>query len=503
MSPDERSERGPMETCPFCGRSFKRLKSHIAHCKMAPVTKDTKTSKTKTWQQLSASPSAPERVSANKTTAQREGHAGGDQAHTRPGMARETKRPSLGDGTMVRQSKMAPPKGQDTPPGSGVKVRAKVQKRGGEEGAESQGEHAPAVALALSKPTGKKPGPVTTATGGRNLPYAKTAKGLLHAPGKAAGPGGESSPAKPPLKPRPPKSEQSQSLAQFPPSPRGGAVAQSSSRDSFAAPIQAVEGALQSPPHAGASGGQLSLPGDGRSWTKTSVWDHIKEGFSRRSHTPTHDHAPIYGPTPTHDHAPLHGPTPTSTHAHSQVVLVVGAGDRETAKLPMLSSTEDREPSKVGVGGSHGPPLRGTDWGEGRGTRCPLGLEGALELAAAYEGIGLSMVPVPRLAHTEHVQQKAPPTQVPAPGSQGSITDRVLMEVRLAELPVWLASRSLLTPREAAAAVHRGWRRYYRKYIDVRRGGVGGVAMLLAGYCVLSYVWSYPHLKCDRWRKYH
>ena len=42
-----------------------------------------------------------------------------------------------------------------------------------------------------------------------------------------------------------------------------------------------------------------------------------------------------------------------------------------------------------------------------------------------------------------------------------------------------------------------GWRWYYRRYIDVRKGGIGGVSMLLAGYCVLSYVWSYPHIsKC-------
>lgn len=39
-----------------------------------------------------------------------------------------------------------------------------------------------------------------------------------------------------------------------------------------------------------------------------------------------------------------------------------------------------------------------------------------------------------------------------------------------------------------------GWKWYYRRYIDVKKGGVGGLGMLLAGYCVLSYVWSYPHL---------
>jgi len=66
----------------------------------------------------------------------------------------------------------------------------------------------------------------------------------------------------------------------------------------------------------------------------------------------------------------------------------------------------------------------------------------------------------------------------------------------------------------------------------VKKGGAGGLVMLLAGYCVLGYIWKYPHLsKCadhphvsspagaqilsmpvvylfffperDRWRKYH
>lgn len=32
----------------------------------------------------------------------------------------------------------------------------------------------------------------------------------------------------------------------------------------------------------------------------------------------------------------------------------------------------------------------------------------------------------------------------------------------------------------------------------MKKGGVGGVGMLLAGYCVLSYIWSYPHIsECD------
>lgn len=79
-----------------------------------------------------------------------------------------------------------------------------------------------------------------------------------------------------------------------------------------------------------------------------------------------------------------------------------------------------------------------------------------------------------------------------------------------------------------------GHERYYNKYINVKKGGFGGVAMLLVGYVALSYMWEYDHISkkyfvspfiiplcltycqpqtiCniywslpehDRWRKYH
>ncbi|XP_061911135.1 uncharacterized protein C17orf80 homolog isoform X2 [Entelurus aequoreus] len=80
---------------------------------------------------------------------------------------------------------------------------------------------------------------------------------------------------------------------------------------------------------------------------------------------------------------------------------------------------------------------------------------------------------------------------------------RGLGQVTLRELPCWLACRTPSRPTDVVEMMQRGWGWYYRKYFHVRKGGIGGVAMLLAGYCVLSYVWSYPHLKRDRWRKYH
>lgn len=88
-------------------------------------------------------------------------------------------------------------------------------------------------------------------------------------------------------------------------------------------------------------------------------------------------------------------------------------------------------------------------------------------------------------------------------GARGVPAARNLGQVRLRELPDWLVSRAPTHPRDVVEMMQRGWQWYYKKYINVKKGGVGGVGMLLAGYCVLSYIWSYPHIKRDRWRKHH
>uniref|UniRef100_A0A667XTZ1 ATP synthase membrane subunit f n=1 Tax=Myripristis murdjan TaxID=586833 RepID=A0A667XTZ1_9TELE len=85
---------------------------------------------------------------------------------------------------------------------------------------------------------------------------------------------------------------------------------------------------------------------------------------------------------------------------------------------------------------------------------------------------------------------------------QVPVAEKRLMDVKLNQLGSWLGSRDF-TPNGIISAVRRGHDRYYNKYINVKKGGIGGVAMLLAGYVVLSYVWEYDHIKHDRWRKYH
>ncbi|NWU34739.1 ATPK synthase, partial [Hylia prasina] len=82
------------------------------------------------------------------------------------------------------------------------------------------------------------------------------------------------------------------------------------------------------------------------------------------------------------------------------------------------------------------------------------------------------------------------------------LKDTKLMDVKLGQLGSWLAMRDY-SPSGILGAMRRGYDRYYNKYINVRKGGLGGISMVLAGYVVLSYAWSYSHVKHDRWRKYH
>ncbi|NXH77877.1 ATPK synthase, partial [Hydrobates tethys] len=84
----------------------------------------------------------------------------------------------------------------------------------------------------------------------------------------------------------------------------------------------------------------------------------------------------------------------------------------------------------------------------------------------------------------------------------GPLSERRLMDVRLGELPAWLATCEL-SPQGLLGGVRKAWSSYYDKYINVKRGGPAGISMLLAGYCLLSYGWNYQHIKCHRWRKYH
>ncbi|XP_077314809.1 mitochondrial nucleoid-associated protein 1 [Lithobates pipiens] len=168
-------------------------------------------------------------------------------------------------------------------------------------------------------------------------------------------------------------------------------------------------------------------------------------------------------------------------------------------------------------------------------------LEGQLDLTPSNEtktpwpvrdvlsrnrSLGLQWIPE---LHSNYIQLKIVPEQIDLKSSSGRmgksiamgpfdpescrptqhqsipevpLTSRRLMDVRIGDLPSWLVLQrpSMKTIPELGV---KAWTRYYNKYINVRKGGIGGLAMLLTGYCVLSYSWNYHHIRQDRWRKYH
>ncbi|XP_068007285.1 mitochondrial nucleoid-associated protein 1 [Melanerpes formicivorus] len=128
-----------------------------------------------------------------------------------------------------------------------------------------------------------------------------------------------------------------------------------------------------------------------------------------------------------------------------------------------------------------------------------MGLEWFPDLHPNYHG--LSIFP------GKHFQEDVGVTTKTLTGGfaerqQGPLSERHLMDVRLGELPMWLATCDF-SPQGLLGGVQKAWSSYYNKYINVKRGGPAGISMLLAGYCLLSYGWNYQHIKGYRWRKYH
>ncbi|XP_061471669.1 uncharacterized protein C17orf80 homolog isoform X2 [Rhineura floridana] len=93
------------------------------------------------------------------------------------------------------------------------------------------------------------------------------------------------------------------------------------------------------------------------------------------------------------------------------------------------------------------PPDRGIQ-------SSPLGLEWFPELYPNYRGLGLFSRRQPQWA-----------TRVP-------------------ELQVFIP------PYEG----HQAWNGYNNRYINVKKGGMAGISILLLGYCVISCAWSYGHI---------
>ncbi|XP_041588539.1 ATP synthase subunit f, mitochondrial-like [Vulpes lagopus] len=92
-------------------------------------------------------------------------------------------------------------------------------------------------------------------------------------------------------------------------------------------------------------------------------------------------------------------------------------------------------------------------------------------------------------------------TQDSKVASSVPVKEKQLMEVKLGELPGWILMWDF-TPSGTAGAFQRGYYQYY-KYINVKKGDIAGISMVLAAYVLFNYCHSYKELKNEWLRKYH
>uniref|UniRef100_A0A8C6RE77 ATP synthase F(0) complex subunit f, mitochondrial n=1 Tax=Nannospalax galili TaxID=1026970 RepID=A0A8C6RE77_NANGA len=82
------------------------------------------------------------------------------------------------------------------------------------------------------------------------------------------------------------------------------------------------------------------------------------------------------------------------------------------------------------------------------------------------------------------------------------LKEKKLMEIKLGELPSWILMQDF-TLKGIVGAFQRGYDPYYNKYINVRKGSISGVNMILVAYVLFRYCISYKELKHEQLRKYH
>ncbi|XP_045681713.1 ATP synthase subunit f, mitochondrial-like isoform X1 [Phyllostomus hastatus] len=82
------------------------------------------------------------------------------------------------------------------------------------------------------------------------------------------------------------------------------------------------------------------------------------------------------------------------------------------------------------------------------------------------------------------------------------LKEKRLMDVKLGELPSWILMWDF-TPKGISGAFQGGCYWYYNKYVNVKKGNVAGVSMVLAVYMLFNYCCSYKKPKHEQRRKYH
>uniref|UniRef100_A0A5F8GPX0 ATP synthase F(0) complex subunit f, mitochondrial n=1 Tax=Monodelphis domestica TaxID=13616 RepID=A0A5F8GPX0_MONDO len=75
-----------------------------------------------------------------------------------------------------------------------------------------------------------------------------------------------------------------------------------------------------------------------------------------------------------------------------------------------------------------------------------------------------------------------------------TLRDQRLLDVKLEQLPAWIMKWEFSSTR-IIKSFWRGYDAYFNKYIDVKKGGIAGVSLVLAGYILLNYYAAYKEFK--------
>ncbi|XP_012368213.1 ATP synthase subunit f, mitochondrial-like [Octodon degus] len=82
------------------------------------------------------------------------------------------------------------------------------------------------------------------------------------------------------------------------------------------------------------------------------------------------------------------------------------------------------------------------------------------------------------------------------------LKEKRLLDVKVRELPSCILMWDF-SPTGIAGAFQRSYNRYYNKFINVNKGSIVGLQMVLAAYVLFNYCFSYKELKHEQQHKYH
>lgn len=500
------------DVCPFCGKTYKRLKSHLPHCKAAansktpPGRNDAAAGQTKTKK---SSPLVSDESLLVAATPQSKKSKKASQLVTAPAASSQSGAPSS-PSQSVSQSSASPKKKKKQKLSDLIKAAAAAASSSSTSSSAPltssstplTSTQSPPAAPNSSKPKKKRDPKLTEDPKTSRVPHRGLVGGNEPPSEDLAGPGSSRTAA--PTGPGPDRGDSIRLSADL--RPPAAAKVKLSSTSVASANLDS---------EAGQSGDNFSGTSRG---TEDSSISHLtsKAGSGHQvARITLRDAKATLGRSSSRRADLLHQFVPPGSGAEVRTVADLSriSLQAEPNLLPNISSSllplvqakgSDHQPPTQHVPpqasqATPNPPLRAVSLNEALHTISPI-------LSPFHRRHPLPAGPQVFPGGAEHQAEPGAGSRARSTsggGATGSPEPQRLGQVTLKELPDWLAGRAPRQPRDLLDTLQKGWQWYCRRYIDVKKGGVGGLGMLLAGYCVLSYAWSYPHLKQHRWRKHH